>query len=163
MTRSHFLKFVLNAAIASAIVVSTGCELNDDLFTDSDDDTSAEVTEPTTTPASSSSDSASSGDISNGYVWKPISESDRKLVVLFPNKYKGNLDGGDIHSGLPPTDANLVEKGRFVGDVKNGNRAHYRYSKPGSGYGKNLYSVAKLKDGTYKSWSIPNGATRYDY
>lgn len=164
MTRSNFLKFILNTAVAGAIVMSTGCELEDDLFSDSDSDRNIEVADPTPPPASSSSgSSSSSGGSSTGYVWKPISEGDRNLVVLFPNSYKGKVNGGDIHSGLPPTDDNLVEKGRFSGDTHNGNRPHYRYSKPGSHYGKNLYSVAKLTAGGYKSWSIPNGANRYDY
>ena len=98
--------------------------------------------------------------ISNGYVWKPVSEGDGKLVVLFPNAYKGKIESAGIYSALPPSPSTLIEAGKFKGDTANGNRPHYRYKKPGSSYGKNIFSVAILKDGTIKSYPRSNGGNR---
>ena len=101
-------------------------------------------------PASSST--------SGGYVWKPVSESNSKLVVLFPHKYKGKIKSSDIRNA----DGQILEVGKFSGDVHNGNRPHYRYSKSGSKYGKNLKSVATLKNGELVVYKIPNGGKRVD-
>jgi len=94
-----------------------------------------------------------------GFVWKPVSESDGKLVVLLPTSYKGNVSMCYI------TDANggFIESGRFVGDTHNGNRPHFRFSKPGAQYGNNLYIVAVNNDGSLHHWFIPNGGGRTDY
>lgn len=94
-----------------------------------------------------------------GFVWKPISEGDHKLVVLLPPRYRGNVQGCYIadESGKP------IENGRFSGDTHNGFRPHYRFSMKGAGYGRNIYVVAVLRNGNLNHWFIPNGAARVDY
>ncbi|MDZ4197933.1 MAG: hypothetical protein U1E27_01465, partial [Kiritimatiellia bacterium] len=72
-----------------------------------------------------------------GFIWKPVSESDGKLVVLLPAGYKGKVNGCWIARG----DGSVVENGRFVGDTHNGNRPHYRFSKPGAQYGTGIFVV----------------------
>lgn len=64
-------------------------------------------------------------------LWKPISESDHKLVVLLPTNY-GNPDVFVID------DKGNMERGRYVGRT-NGNRATYRFSRPGSNYSNPSY------------------------
>ena len=105
--------------------------------------------------SSSSPSSSSSSGGAGGFVWKPISEGDGNLVVLLPSSLRGKVTGAYIMKG-----GSVVESGRFSGDTHNGNRPHYRYSKPGAGYGSGLTLAARLKDGTTRTWSIPNGGKR---
>jgi hypothetical protein len=90
------------------------------------------------------------------FLWKPVSESDKNLVVLLPSHFRKRLDRVELrHSGG-------VENGRFTGDTMNENRVHYRFSRPGSRYGANITLVAVAKTGETYTWNIPNGGSRYD-
>ena len=82
-------------------------------------------------------------------LWKPASDSDGNLVVLLPAMFNGIIDGGVTVNG---------EKGRFT-SVANGNRSHFRFSKPGSAYGSNA-QVKWSSNGKPYTVTIPNGATR---
>jgi len=95
--------------------------------------------------------------VSNRFLWKPVAEGGGPLVILLPNKYKGKVTGCHI------TDAtgSIIEKGKFAGDVHNGERVHYRFSKHGAAYGQNLTVVAVLPDGDV-TWHIPDGANRVE-
>lgn len=93
-----------------------------------------------------------------GFVWKPISESDGRLVVLLPPQYRGRVRATFLAHG----DGTVIEMGRFSGDDINGNRPHYRFSRPGAGYGQNLFVVSDLTDGHTVHWPIANGASRVD-
>jgi len=105
------------------------------------------------TSSASGSSSASSGSF-GGFVWKPVSESDGNLVVLLPPAYAGKVSACDVVRG-----GTVVERGRFVGNT-NGNRPTYRYRQPGAGYGSNVTVIARLSDGTTRTWSIPSGGAR---
>jgi hypothetical protein len=89
-----------------------------------------------------------------GFIWKPVSDGDGNLVVLLPAAYIGKVASVDIVKG-----GKSVERGRYTGNT-NPNRPTFRYSQPGAGYGTNLTLVARLRDGTSRSWSIPNGGSR---
>lgn len=56
-----------------------------------------------------------------GFVWKPVSEGDGRLVVLLP----ASMPVGTL--------AVNREQGRFIGRT-NGNRPTYRFFRPGSSY-----------------------------
>ena len=110
------------------------------------------------TPATGSSTAArSSSGGGGGFLWKPVSEGDGNLVVLLPSSLRGRVNGAEIRRG-----GSTLEKGRFTGDTHNGNRPHYRFSKPGAGYGTGLTVVAFLSGGGTQSWSVPNGAQRVE-
>jgi len=94
-----------------------------------------------------------------GFLWKPVSESDGKLVVLLPNSYKGIVTMCYITDSA----GGFIESGRFVGDIHNGERPHFRFSKPGAAYGASRYIVSVNNDGTQHHWFIPNGASRIGY
>jgi len=102
-----------------------------------------EVTEPTTG--------------NNTFLWKPISESNGRLVILFPFSLRGKMKSGliEYNGGR--------EKGVFATDTHNGNRPHYRFNHAGGHYGGPCVAIAELLDGTYKQWNIPNGAERKEY
>ena len=97
---------------------------------------------------------------SGEFLWKPSSESDGKLVVLFPSQYTGNILSSGIYEAMPPSKENLVEEGRFSGDSHNGGRAHFRFSRSGKSYPDNVYVVAQLTDGRTISFPIADGAAR---
>jgi len=94
-----------------------------------------------------------------GFIWKPVSEGDGKLVVLLPASLTDSIRAGWIAD----EEGEVVEVGRFTTDSHNGGREHYRFSLPGRGYGNNLYFVSKDRQGNLIHWPIPSGANRYDY
>lgn len=83
---------------------------------------------------------------SPGFLWKPISESDRKLVVLLPQSISKNILSVSLYKALPPNATNKLEEGVFAG-IGNGDRAHYRFKKQGRSYPDGLYVVARLNNG----------------
>ncbi|MCB0334123.1 MAG: hypothetical protein KDD55_11525, partial [Bdellovibrionales bacterium] len=87
------------------------------------------------TPVSSSSDAAQATSTagSGEFLWKPVSESDGKLVVLLPSELRGNIDTVSIYASLPADNSSLIEEGNFTGDDHNGNRPHFRFSQAGGG------------------------------
>lgn len=87
---------------------------------------------------------------STAIVWKPVSESDGKLVVLTPTSL-GNPGASIFNSS-----GSLIEAGRYVGHT-NGNRATYRFNRAGSGYSAPIY----LKIGN-DSYEVSNPAGRYN-
>lgn len=116
---------------------------------------------------SSSHTDSSSGpsvarDGAGGFLWKPVSEADGKLVVLLPTDLKGAIDKVEIHSELPPSPDSLLEKGRFTGDTHNGGRPHFRFDQPGEAYGDNVHLVVFRDDGSTVTYDIDNGGDRHD-
>jgi hypothetical protein len=97
---------------------------------------------------------------SGGFLWKPRSESTGNLVVLFPREFRGQHAGAAVHSEDPPNEGNKIEQGIFHTESHNGNRVHYRFNRPGSGFGQNIYAVITLQDGRRISYFVPNGASR---
>lgn len=85
-----------------------------------------------------------------GFLWKPVSESNGRLVVLLPRGTRsGNVSIRDSAN-------NLLDTGKFSG-IHNGGREHYRFSKPGSGYPENCKVVYNNVTVT-----IPNPSNRYE-
>jgi hypothetical protein len=105
---------------------------------------------------------AQSLDGPGGFLWKPVSESDNKLVVLLPEALRGAISRVEIHTSLPPSDITKLAEGRFAGDTMNGNRPHFRFDKPGSGYGSDVHLVAYKDDGSVLSWDIKDGGSRHE-
>lgn len=94
-----------------------------------------------------------------GFVWKPRSESDGRLVVLLPPQYRGNVSGAHIANA----NGDVIEVGRFAGDTHNGYRPHFRFTQSGAFYGADIYVVADLSEGGDVHWPIVNGAQRQEY
>jgi hypothetical protein len=115
--------------------------------------TTAATTAAKPSSSSSASSSSSSGGGSGGFLWKPKSESNGKLVVLLPGSLRGKVSGASISGSFGS------ENGSFAGDTHNGRRPHYRFSKSGGSYGSNIRVTARTSSGT-KSWTVPNGGSR---
>lgn len=110
-----------------------------------DDDKPAAA--PSTPVAKPSSAPASTGG-TGGFLWKPVSDSNGNLVVLLPSQYNGKVSSVSVNG----------ERGSFSG-IANGNRTHWRFSKPGAAYGSNARVVATTSGGNV-SWTVPNGGAR---
>ena len=102
---------------------------------------------------SSSVNTSSNGVNLSGFLWKPISEGDGKLVILLPRSLRGEVSGVTLSGSF----GNV--QGRFAGDDKNGLRPHYRFPRRGSEYGNNITVTARTALGNF-TWFIPNGALR---
>jgi hypothetical protein len=86
----------------------------------------------------------------NNFLWKPVGESTKKLVVLTPWSISVEPRGVMTVNG---------ETGNYTG-LHNGSRGHHRFSKPGSAYGSNIRVEYKWRNRTYV-WTVPNGGSRY--
>ena len=104
--------------------------------------------------------SSGSSNNGNGFLWKPVSESNGNLVVLFPPNLTGNISSAGIYSSLPPSYENLIEEGDFSGDNHNGGRAHFRFSEPGGAYPDGVYVVAQLSNGESATFEIEDSSQR---
>lgn len=96
-------------------------------------------------------------DGAEGFLFKPVSESDGKLVVLLPQALTGQIE----QVVLKDLQDKEIEKGRYA-DVHNGGREHYRFSKAGADYGGPLVVEVRFKDGTSTKYHIEDPAQRYD-
>ncbi len=126
--------------VALGLALASGC---DDIFSSSSSGSNNELAGDRTESVGGS-----------GFVWKPVSESDGRLVVLLPTSFVGRVGRVSIQRG-----SETIEIGRFVGNT-NGNRPTYRFSMPGAGYGGELTVVANLNGGGRATWQIPSGGRR---
>lgn len=111
----------------------------------------ASSTGTTTTPSSAAVDGP------NGFLFKPKADKDGRLVILLPESMTSNISA----VLLKDQSGNVIENGKSAG-VGNGDREHFRFSKSGSSYLKNLTVEVRLKDGTTKDYLIPDPSLRYD-
>ena len=114
---------------------------------------------PSNKKMSSSSGAKGSSGSSAGFLWKPVSDSNGKLAVLFPPNLTGSIQSAGIYSKLPASHENIIEEGKYSGDG-NGNRSHFRFSKQGGSYADGVFVVAQLKDGSQATFQIGDSASR---
>lgn len=153
-------------SVISLAAMFLGCETIESVVDENVPIVEETVAEPAAPSSAGDRDSSSSSSSSNlsygGFLWKPVSESTGKLVVLLPSQMTGNVLRDQVVISSNADGSGLIETGSFAGDTHNGGREHYRFSKSGSGYGKNIYVYARLKDGGQQSWFIPDGASRVE-
>lgn len=104
---------------------------------------------------SCSNENRSPNDGNEGFLWKPVSDTTGKLVVLLPSSLTGKV------SSVKLLKDSLDETGR-LSSIANGNREHYRFNKSGSEYPNNLKVVISLKTGCTINYTIPNTGIRWD-
>lgn len=95
---------------------------------------------------------------SGGFLWKPNAEKDNKLVVLTP-KSLGKPSAVRVLSADGKTE---LATGRFSG-IANGDRAHFRFSRPGAEFPDNAIVEISQRDGSKVRLAIPDTAARYKY
>jgi hypothetical protein len=85
-----------------------------------------------------------------GFLWKPISDKNGDLVVLLPKKLTGKVQEVRV---LSADGKKTLGKGKYSG-IGNGDREHFRFSKPGSAYPDRSIVYIKLEDGTTRHLRI---------
>jgi hypothetical protein len=90
-----------------------------------------------------------------GFLFKPVSDSDKKLAILLPPKLSGLVDT----VRLVGPDGSILETGRYGGNG-NGGREHFRFSKPGGDYPDGLTVEVRLKTGELVKYLIKDTSQR---
>jgi hypothetical protein len=121
---------------------SSGCNL----------DTGTEVAEAPkkpatpTPPTTPKEDDEENDTPSETFLWKPVSDSSGKLVVLLPASLV-NV------SSITVSGTRSESSSRSA--IGNGKRPHYRFSLPGAAYGKNVRIT-----GGGRTWVVADGSKR---
>lgn len=115
-------------------------------------------------PADSNSKTESTNSIKGNYVdgaegflFKPASDSDGRLVILAPKALTGEIERVVIKN----QNGKIIEEGRFT-SIANGDREHFRFNKPGSAYPDKLIVEMELSSGKKETWQINDPSKRYD-
>jgi hypothetical protein len=92
-----------------------------------------------------------------GFLFKPTSESDGKLVVLLPSRLSGLIAGVQLFDPA----GRILDSGRYTGNG-NGGREHFRFSKAGSGYPDGTTVEVSLKTGDKLRYVIGDTSQRVE-
>lgn len=132
----------------------------------SNDTTTAPVPEGDSIPAggdsappSQSSTSINLGSklpATKGFLWKPVSDKNGKLAILLPKQYTGTIKRVRI---LNAQGTKVLATGKFSG-VGNGNREHFRFTKPGNGFPDGAIVLIEMENGTSRHVKIKDTAKR---
>ena len=96
--------------------------------------------------------------IAPGFLWKPSSESDGRLVVLLPSTFTQSVHSVSLASPSGKTD---LEGGKYSG-IGNGGRLHFRFGKSGSSYPDGTNVVVTFVDGSTLRIPIKDTGTRVE-
>ena len=104
-------------------------------------------------------------DTSNRFIWKPISETTHRLVVILPKEELGRYI--QVYVSKDRWDKNVLEshceaEGEPTFKIRNPDRPHYFFSQPGAWYGEKLYFVGQGHDGKKYVRYIKHGDRRYE-
>ena len=141
----------IGAAIIVAGILLAGCTTADKDRIDKEIDRLKDETVTTTTTTTTTTQPAPvvppSLQGTQVFLWKPVSENNGRLVVITP--------------ACVLADACTIgaERGSPVGR-HNGNREHFRFSKPGSGYGNGVQVTSYYQGAVTGTWTVPQGAAR---
>jgi hypothetical protein len=94
---------------------------------------------------------------SDGFLWKPESEKDKKLVVLLPPRLSGMV----ANVRLMGPSGEEIETGRYSGNG-NGGREHFRFSRAGGSYPDGLTVEVKHSNGETVRFGIGETSARSD-
>lgn len=91
-----------------------------------------------------------------GFLWKPRSDSDGRLVVLLPSQFLGRVAKVEVVSA---DGSKVLATGRYAG-IGNGVRLHFRFDRSGSNFPNNVILQVTLTDGQIGGVRIPNPSSR---
>jgi hypothetical protein len=106
-------------------------------------------------PAEKAKSGGDDGAPSETFLWKPVSDSDGKLVILLPS----SLSATSV-SVSGPNFNETVEKGGRNGSRGNGQREHYRFGKSGKDMQGPVQVTVALENGSSKTINIAKPAER---
>lgn len=110
---------------------------------------------PSNAAATASAGTTGSEASGAGFLFKPVSESDGKLVVLLPPRLAGLVKG----LSLVGPNGEVIETGRYTGNG-NGGRDHYRFSRSGGQYPDGVMVQATLATGELVRYTIRESSQR---
>lgn len=92
------------------------------------------------------------------FLWKPTSENDHKLCLLFPNSFrKENVQKIEVITANGTETPHTV----FQREV-NGDRIHASFDKPGSQYPAPATVKMTMKDGSARTWQVNDTSNRME-
>jgi len=96
-----------------------------------------------------------------GFLWKPVSSSDGKLVVLLPASFTGHTvtNSSTIFSDSACKIMHPLGDGRYAG-VHNDHREHFRFTVPGERFKSAVWFSVILKDGRRVVYEIAQPSLR---
>lgn len=96
-----------------------------------------------------------------GFLWKPIGDGGRPLVVLLPSDFTFNTTKrmSILHKGAVVETSSRAHNGAVM---PNGNREHYRFSKRGESYPSPMDVQIQTTSGVTWNWRVVNTAARND-
>lgn len=96
-----------------------------------------------------------------GFLWKPVSSSDQKLVVLLPASFTGHTVTGSstLFTDSACTNMHPDGDGRYAG-VHNDKREHFRFTVPGGSIKGKVWFSVQLKNGARGIYEIADPAKR---
>ena len=94
--------------------------------------------------SASDAETITTKDLPAGFLWKPTSESDGRLVVLLPSSITSVVNSVRLKSAKGDTE---LDSGRYSG-IGNGGRLHFRFGKSGSSYPDGTVLEVLLTDGS---------------
>lgn len=92
----------------------------------------------------------------NGYIWKPIGENSKRLVIVMPFAYTGRLL---TNSAALWQNGSQIESANYTG-VGNGGREHYRFGRAGNWYSSGTQLRITDKAGVQWSWTVEKTGSR---
>jgi hypothetical protein len=106
---------------------------------------------------------ASSGAPHMGFLWKPISEADKNLAILFPTETRERIERFGLFKEFPAAWQRPIDQGRYMGVGETvGYRPVWRFSKPGARYRGPLYATIRLKNGDEYGYRIKHTHRRIE-
>ena len=93
----------------------------------------------------------------DGFLWKPVSESNGNLVILLP----ADMTGDAVEIVLRDANGDVLERARSSG-VANGGREHFRFGRPGGDYPDGVTVEVRTREGSTKSYQIGETSQRHD-
>lgn len=123
------------------------------------DEILAETPEETTTTPEMTAQIVDRGrplELSSGFLWKPISDKDGNLAILLPPRLTGKVRSVAV---ISPDGARTLQTGKYAGNG-NGDREHFRFSKPGGEFPDGSIVLIKLADGSRRYMTIRDTAAR---
>jgi|GEM_PF-3561724 len=98
-----------------------------------------------------------------GFLWKPVSHSDTKLVVLLPVQLTGKTirASSTLFTDAECRHMHRLGDGRYTG-VHNGEREHYRFPAAGGDFKGPVWFGVRLKNGEQVLWEIRDPSRRLE-
>ena len=96
-----------------------------------------------------------------GFLFKPVSDTTGNLVLVMSSAYSHMISSVVLKNSADEIIETGVSKG-FGNPDDGGERDHYKFTKPGSSYEKDLTVEMTLNDGKVVKYKIPDPSQRYD-